>query len=391
MKKTALIISGIVICLVIIGLWVYLFMFGTPQSGRELFSNFNIFSEEPEVIDLTNTSPIVDVGENTTFGSTEGPLKRLTTRPVAGAIVLDDRVRYVEKGTGYVFDINLDSGAETIVTNMTIPQTIDALFSPTGNRVAFTSYDDGVANTLVGTITKSDTGADTLEGINLPHNSENLAFSEDGTKILYTVRDEIGSTGMQYNIVADTLQTVFTTHLRDIRVIWGSPVYIYTTPSGQQTGYLYEVQGNAVLKRIEGGVQGLAASKYADTLVIFATTGNTPTTYVFDTEAGILPFSLGVLQEKCAAIEDGSTVYCAAPLIYPTGTYPDDWYKGVISPADELWGIDPSTGEAIFLYNITENTGQNIDIVEMGVSGTGRYLHFINKNDDSLWLFDTTI
>jgi len=96
--------------------------------------------------------------------------------------------------------------------------------------------------------------------------------------------------------------------------------------------------------------------------------------------------------EKCTNNPTAtSSLYCAAPRIIPFATYPDDWYKGVVSFVDSLWFVDFTGQAGTLLADLLRLSGREIDVSSIYVDESGRFLSFINKNDDTLWLYDLSL
>ena len=97
-----------------------------------------------------------------------------------------------------------------------------------------------------------------------------------------------------------------------------------------------------------------------------------------------------VIPEKC--IGNKMFLYCAAPR--NTGdlsVFPDNWYKGATSYSDTLWEIDVAGGVATVLSNFELESGRQIDVSKIGISEDSTRLYFINKNDNTLWMFDSRV
>ena len=110
MKRTYFYIAGGTILFLLIGFWVYSFLYGSPTNGDSVFTNLGIFGQNntEEII-----TPLV-IEENPTVDVATERLRQLTTKPVIGARIVDlastTVMRYVEAGTGHIFDIDLVSG-----------------------------------------------------------------------------------------------------------------------------------------------------------------------------------------------------------------------------------------------------------------------------------------
>jgi len=387
MKKTFIII-GIILILLIIGIWVYLLMFDAPKSTADVFTNFGLGGKDTPTFTPADTPSTVDTAPVTNSGAVQA-LRQLTTRPVAGAMFIDTRIRYIERGTGHSYDIDLATGKESLISGTTIPQTITALFSATGNHVIITSQKEEVEVTLVGEITNSGSGEESIDGVELPGGAREVSFATSSENVYYALKTESGSVGYFYDVLTKKSTEKFSLPLRDIEVLWGNPLYVYTTPSAKQIGYVYRVNGNT-LEYVTNGANGLMAIPYNSGLLVTKKEDGVIISQNIGSPSYQTP---GVLfPEKCVSLQNQTKkLYCATPQTDSTGSYPDDWYKGVQSFSDILWKIDVASTTATVLSDFLTESGREIDVSSIGVSQDGKYIYFINKNDDALWMFDTTI
>ncbi len=384
MKKPILITIGILIILLIIGVWVYLFMFGAPKDSADVFARFGIGGDEvtPPIPVTPSTVDVTNVGEN----NAPQKLKQLTTRPVAGAVFVMDGIRYVEQGTGHVHEINLTTGAESLISGTTVAETAGATFSDDGTHVALTTHTITGSKTVVGEIT----GDGSIKGVSLPVGATDISFGVATNTLFYRIKGSGGSSGYTYDIDSERGVQIFQIPLRDVRVLWGNPMYVYTTPTATQRGYMYEIV-KSDLTYVTPGRLGLTGFAY-DMGVVITSGGETISSTAYEKSGETITLPLTFIPEKC--IENHvstSTLYCAVPTDIDTGTFPDDWYKGVISYSDILWSIDITEGKATVLSNFFSESGREIDVSKIGTNDTGMYIYFINKNDNTLWMFDTTL
>ncbi|MCR4285855.1 MAG: hypothetical protein NUW00_03090, partial [Candidatus Kaiserbacteria bacterium] len=266
MKKSVFIILCTIFTLLILGIWAYLFTFGTPKDGAEIFANFGLGNEEessPVIVDTTT----VDVSDTTQEGAPQA-LKQLTLRPIAGATFTENgsTVRYVEQGTGHIYSINLVSGAESLISGTTLPGTREALFSKDGAQVAISIFDGTELKTLVGSVGESATQSFT--GVSLPQGAQNIFFDTATNTLMYTLEGEDGVSGYSYNTKKETGIQLFSIPLRDVTVLWGGEsIYVYTTPTASQTGYLYKISKNELTYVTEGG-KGLMGFVFNDAPIV---------------------------------------------------------------------------------------------------------------------------
>jgi hypothetical protein len=387
MKKKIFITLGVILTLLIVGVWAYLFTFGTPKDSAEIFANFGLGGGGEDVTPLPESATI-DTADTTTAGAPQA-LKQLTTRPVAGAVFTNagDGVRYVEQGTGHVYSIDLVSGVETLISGTTLPGTREALFSKNGELVAITLFDGSKLKTLVGEIGKD--GTQNFSGVALPQGASEIYFSNATNTLMYALKGTSGTSGYSYNTKKETGTQLFSIPLRDIHVLWeGNQIYVYTVPTGDQIGYLYKIVKNDLMYVTEGG-EGLLGSLFNNNPIVTKTTESGLMSSAI-TPQGETLLPIVTIPEKCISSE--AFLYCATPRdLGNTQAFPDNWYKGVVSYSDTLWEINVADGEATALSNFELESGRQIDVSKIGISEDETRLYFINKNDNALWMFDSRV
>ncbi len=359
-------------------------MYGTPKNSADIFARFGIVGER-----VTPTIPInpsvVDVG-NIGENNTSQKLKQLTTKPVAGAVFTEAGIRYVEQGTGHVYEINLITGSEALISGTTLPETAEAIFSNNSLYVAITSYNTLGNKTIVGEIT--DDGS--VTGVVLPSGATDVSFADATNTLFYRVEGQDYSTGYSYDIIQARGTEIFKIPLRDVHVLWSSPLYVYTTPSFAQKGYLYQVSQNELMYTTPGGT-GLMGVSYDDGVVVTKVSETNVSSFALTHSGVATALPLPLISEKCTQNHARrNALYCTTPTDINAGTFPDDWYKGTLSYSDILWDIDVAGGSATALSNFLLESGREIDVSKIGTNETGAYIYFINKNDNTLWMFDTT-
>ena len=388
MKRSLIITIGIVIILLILGMWVYLFLYGAPKATTDVFTNLGVLPKGDKSVRIVdaNTSTLKD-SQLALGGSV---LQQLTTRAVAGfgfASSSPDILRYVERGTGHVYEINLTSGKEEQVSVTTFPQATEAVFSPDTTSVALTSYEGYQKIVSVGTI---DAHTTSVTLVKLPIGAENIAFANETT--LYFTHTEAGKTlGSMFNIHTQAQTLLFTISLTDVEVLWGNGLkatYVLVKPSQTLEGALYVVSKN-ILTPVTNSEFGLTAFTNGAYTIASHATNNT---YISESlkngtisEQGIL-----MLKEKCAIdrTRDG-VVWCASPLEPAPKTYVEDWYKGIIISKDYLWLTDLSSKSSELKGDIPKLSGKTLDVTGMTINSNGKVLLFGNKIDQTLWMYRT--
>lgn len=383
MKKTFFIIGGFVIILLIGIAWIYLFLFGAPENTDEIFAQFGIGGNAPlsqgtgGVIPTDSFVVTEEIQTNT--------LRQLTTRPIAGMTFIDENtVRYMERGTGYIYDLPLNGGVEQQVSYTTNSKVTSAHFSSEGNRVIYETETATGQRVSVGAIGKGDDGTGTLTGATLLAGAHDARWNDDGVSLSYLLTTTGGSEGRTYHSIDQTDRVLFTIPLREARPIWGSTTYLYTTPSAFLQGYVYEVK-NGELDYIREGAPGLTAFAYQGGFATTEDAAGGTISYAYQNNTRYqLPLAL--FPEKCTSRGEG-VLLCASPSDLGDIDYPDTWYKGVVSLSDLLWHIDISGKEARLISNPQTETGRMIDVQMIVAHETEDQYLLLNKNDMTLWLF----
>jgi hypothetical protein len=96
-----------------------------------------------------------------------------------------------------------------------------------------------------------------------------------------------------------------------------------------------------------------------------------------------------VQPNKCVFSTDNTDkIYCGYEEANLNYEFPDNWYKGLVSFADTLYEIDVKKGLAAKLIDTEKETGRELDTIGMDISAQTKVLYFINKNDNTLWMYE---
>lgn len=387
MKKIILISTGVLLLFSTVGLWYYLFFFGVQGDGENIFTNFGIGGNAPEFTEDT-TATIADDVEVVVPEAT-GVLRVLSRKSIAGmTFVNETTARFVERGTGHIYDIDLNSGTETQVSNTTLPKASNATFASSGNSVAITYEKDGEERIMVGTIAKN-----AFTGLNLALGATEAGFKEVGNTAYYLLETPDSTEGHAYDPANGNDTIIFSVPFGSVTAYWGQETYVTTKPSASLLGYVYKIV-NGVPTFVTSGGFGLMTMPIGSGVVV--TTVDTDTR-MLSSRAEIsdttYPLALEVFPDKCtsAGMIVGDVV-CGAALTLENGsTYPDDWYQGTVSQEDYLWSIDLLSGEATLITDPVRETGEKLDITAIERNIEGDTFLIINKRDNTLWLFTPKI
>lgn len=392
--KKVLIISGVAILLLgILGVFAYLLLNGRPGPAvvPDSGADFQI-SGEADIVETTSE----EVPDSVVI---EDTLTKLVSGPVAGATFFvrdgDSYIRFVERGTGHIYEIDLGDGSIEQISGTTIPRVVDAHWEPNGWRSAL-SIERSPYETeyYIARLERTDDGGRVTEGFQLLRdagvNVHSLDFDETGNVLFYVLKTESGSVGYRHEITTGEKTVLFEVPFSQIRVLWGDPIYIYNSPSASLIGHLYEVSGNTVTKVAEG--RGLTAQRQANVVVVATAAPNGTSVESIDTNApntDPIRLALGGYPEKCDFDHASTTLgfFCAEPLAPPAVAFPDAWYQGALTMSDGLWSVDLGSGDATLLSILSDEAGEQIDVTDLMLDVSDTYALFINKIDGALWLY----
>jgi hypothetical protein len=159
-----------------------------------------------------------------------------------------------------------------------------------------------------------------------------------------------------------------------------------TYATGMIDGYLYGLNPTRqTFSKLAGPLVGLTTNTAPDgkhALVTYTSNNHLVTQILNLTNGATQNVPFIALPEKCTWYSF-DTFYCGIPTSYPTGLYPDDWYKGLVSFSDVLWSYTLSTQSSAQVVVPRES----LDMFRMESNPTTGYLFFMNKNNYELWSY----
>ena len=391
MKRPVFIISGVVIILILIAIWVYMLFFGSPKNADDTFADLNLG-------DTTDTSYIKNTdttdGEAVVDLSSPDRLRQLTTKPVIGfnEFVKDasstPAILYVEAGTGHVFSIDLETGEESRLSGTTIPSSQEAEITPNGKYIMYRSGEGSGRTYLVGTISSTTNELSTSD---LDESIISFSATNDN-HFLYAVKTQNSTIGKSYNPEDKTSKTLFTLPFRDATIDWGSTAsdshFAYPKTTSKLESFLFKIDSTKI-SRLPIDGYGMSASGNND-LVIYSKqdNGEYKTFFYNISEDLVTKHVLTTIPEKCAfSTNNSELVICAQSTINNNLNIPDSWYSGETYFADSIWQTTLA-GSATMLINTESESGRELDIVDIDLGVDDKNIYFLNKNDKTLWLYE---
>ena len=410
MSKKILLIIGI---LIIVGVALFLVFTSKPQAEGESRVGFSIReflpfgkSDAPTIGEPTTETSNEDFESNITpKTNTNQPIPRLrkiSSEPVAGAVVFNigttSVVRFVEKGTGNVYEVKSDSLAVQRLTNTTIPKIVRAFWLPnaTGFLAQTLMPESEIIETNFVKLNKNEIVGENLTPFNttiskLPTGIKEISINPSGSKIFYYTANW-SSNWFISNPDGTESSLVMSHPLTEWLPKWVTPdrVVMQTKGSSESIGFNYVFNTkNETLTKIGLGIRGISSNPNSDnSLNLVSVSDNFPQLFLIDNNnITSQKISANTLAEKCVWLEEKNpTVYCAIPIKLPNGNYPDVWYKGVVSTEDIIEKIDLNNDIYYNVVNLSSESGEKIDVVDIDISPDETHLIFRNKIDGYLWM-----
>ncbi len=412
--KKFLIITFLIFIVVAVGLFFILTKTGPQENGQTpegggFFQNLFPFndngtgngSERPPSPSTQNpegiSSPVV-----LDSGATLQPLSNVSTGGYVASTSEngDIFVRYVERTSGNVFDVELATLSTERVTNTTLPRIHDAVFHRNAEHVIVRYAQENndviktyVASIIADTATSSLSEFKKLEGGFFEDGVDNLLMDPTQTKVLLTIPEKLGLMGYVLDFENEEKTPSFESDFGEWIIDWAEEDTLTATTKASHIadGFMYAVDLNTgTFQKLFGGEKGLTALANSDLSKIFFSKTNSTgriSSHVFDRQTQtITDLEIATLAHKCVWSKTNNTkLYCGAPTLIPQGELPDKWYQGVVQFTDNIWEIDTETYQSRELANPVTTLNVAIDAIDLSLANDERLLLFRNKKDSTLW------
>lgn len=397
-KTTIILISAIIILLFAIGLFV-IFWGGEPAIEDGLITGVFPGAGGRDIEGLTpvEEGTVVIKGKN---------LAQLSSSPVAGAIfaaktlgVEKGKVRYVERKTGNVYEINPDGKERTRLSNTTIPKVFDVVWSRSGDSFILRYFSDSNEQEIIRNFSaeladgeENDSLKET-QGSFLPSEITAFASAPDRDRLFYLFDSANRTIGSVADFDNENQNQIFSSPFSEWTVSWPNKnlISFLTKPSGSANGFLYSLDPfTTSFKKVLGEIRGLTVlwNPNGKSFIYSKSANNSFTTWLSESQVGeSAQFVFATLPEKCVFSSKGESVYCAVPENISSALYPDEWYQGIISFSDSVWKTDIKSGNTELLLD----NSNGFDIINLFLSKdkeeeeNEEYLFFTNKKDSTLW------
>jgi len=391
-----------------LGLYFYFTSKNTPtiDQNPSLLQQFNPFGTGTKT--PTTTTP----GDGTEIPKTEettieaSKFYQITNFAVAGAVFLEDKraltvdvgatsesipeivpsVRYVEKSTGHIYQMYLDTKNSGTISNTTIPGVYEVIF---GNGASSTIY------RYLSEDNKSITSFLASLGGNssfLTSDILNISLSPEKNKFFSLTKNKTGVVGSTKSFDENKPTQVFSSPFSEWLPQWvtDNTIYLNTKPSYLVPGSLFSLNiTTGTLTKLFGNIPGLTtlANSNGDFVLYGASFSIGPKLNIFNIKKHTsVDLDVYGLPEKCIWSNDNINVYCAVPNTVMGTQYPDYWYQGLVSFTDYFVKINTNTKGITTIANSQDETP--VDATNLFLSKKENTLFFINKKDSTLWSLD---
>ncbi len=375
------------------------------QAGFSPFGN-NAPEITPTPVSQSTTSSTQTNTDPTDQTYKTPKLRQLSTTPVSGMAIASSTsnisvVRFMDRGTGYVYESDNTSNDIRKISNTTIPQIYEAYGNK--NATAFLirylkSESDMIVNFYAELRKTGTTTSETsyeIKGRFLSPDVKEVAVSPAGDKV-FTWNIENGD-GVGYISSFDEKVKVkiVSNPLTQVNIDWpeANTVLLSSKASSVSSSFVYTIDTKSgLMKKVLGGMKGLTAKASHDlSKILYSTyTGGILTTSILNTKDNTTKEVIfRTLSEKCVwGNLRKNEVYCAVPTQIQDATYPDAWYKGDVSFKDQIWHLNTSSGEVHLVADPLSLADQSMDATNLILDSKDNFLYFVNKNDLTLWALD---
>ncbi|MEI6042130.1 MAG: hypothetical protein WCQ00_01000 [bacterium] len=309
----------------------------------------------------------------------------------------EEKIRYMERGTGRVFEAEATTSTIQRITNSTYTRTVESFFDKKGDNVLFRNLleNTDTIQTRLGTVSL-DTPTSTeysLKTKDFPYNLLSVVTSpEKDSFASYFESKGVGSSINISRFDGTGVFTVYKSPFREWLLSWPNTntLVLNTKPSTYSPGYAYSINiKTKAFSRITGGQNGLTTLVSPDGLNVLvgeSIDGSMKLSILNLKTQSFREIYTRTLPEKCVWSKlEKSVLFCAASESIVYAPYPDAWYQGLVFFDDNVWKINIDTQENKLIAVVKDTVKDGLDITNMILNKNEDYMLLTNKKDLSLW------
>lgn len=318
-------------------------------------------------------------------------LRQLSAKPVSGGVVFDNDdgsvgFRFVERETGHIYEAFADRLETKRVTNTTIPGIQEVVWINKNELIV--RYDDGgIENFYIELV-----DAESEQSVNgsFLDSWHRAALDPSGESLFTVTETQNGSRLALSSPDGETNTTLLNSPIKSwVPLQSERDVYVQSAPASGVSGFLYELQGGALVKVFGDGAGLMANVNPSGTYALISTGAENDLELAGVSLASkeLFPAPIVTIASKCAWSGPGAAV-CGIPNNLPAGEYPNDWLLGRVSFSDTLWELDVEGSAGALLADLESEARSAIDVWQPRINSSGTHVIFMNKNDLSLWSYE---
>lgn len=342
--------------------------------------------------DIYSTSSILIASSSKNVGK-----KQIIKPKIIGQ---EEKIRFIERGTGYVYETASSSLKNLRISNSTQTRMLESLFDLKGENIIFRGLlkNSDIIETKLSTLFYQDATSTelSLKTKDLEYNILFPAMSpEKDSLVYYTETKGVESIIKTSKLDGTGTVTIYKSPFREWLLSWPNKdiIVLNTKPSAYANGFAYTINPKTKsFKRLVGEKAGLTTLMSPDGLKVLvgeSVDGSIKLSVLDTKNNSTKDLFLKVLPEKCVWSKlEKSVIYCAAGEAITYAPYPDAWYQGLVFFDDNIWKINVETQENKLLVVTKDFIKTGLDIINMNLSKKEDYIIFSNKKDLSLWGFE---
>lgn len=392
-NKAIIWISAGFIGLAVIGLFYWYFSRSTPTSTQ---TDTNL---PRGTVDTSSggsvRTPATEAGGDAQDGSSQEPfLFLIHDKPIVSSVTFMRKtgpvVRFMEQGSGNVYEYDFTSKQKARVSNTSIPQIARAVWSVDGSVVAFQYSENDVVHTAVGYLasTTGATDAPFDKIFFLPEGIRSVALSPDGKQVAYTTVVDNAGALFTANSNGTSPKVLFASPLIQWSVSWPAASYLLLSSGfGEDAGITYKIDVPSGKKttllaspKIFEGVVGDTKGQF------IAPDPLTGKVSLYDSKFGTFS-KLAELTwaDKCSLVQNAtSTMLCGAISASIFSKY-TAWLRGEFASNDILVATNFANNYKQVLIPENEFADKKFDMVNVSATPDRKYAVFKNRIDGFLW------
>ncbi len=219
------------------------------------------------------------------------------------------------------------------------------------------------------------------------------SFSKETKRIFYFIKNT--GRGILSTLDGSTRTNIINTSLTEWlhQYVNKNIISLTTKPSAYFPGYLFFLNPDGKSKNtyIIGEKYGfnVLVSPDGKKIIYNEIINNTLETFIYDIKSKTNTYlSQATIVDKCSWTNDSKLIYCGIPQKLYEAPYPDAWYKNNIEFSDNIWSINPETGDFNIIIPLQDMVINPIDVYKIKISNTNKYILFQDKNTLNLWKYE---